>query len=298
MHILRLLACLCLAAAIPSAVPATPQQTGPLLTRGGAVVAVARCGPGLEFADSCRAIDVIRGGKVDRLGEGYSKVTLLWRRESGANGPDLLVRGDWGGSGGVTDLYAISLEPVLAVRKLSMEYGDWVTADSAAGALSFDAPFLVRYFNGAPNSNTTTIHLPMRWVDGDFAVNLGALTARSFSPGELRFRELAVRHELSRWASDTYPSPRLFPPQANGGTPVTAHALADLMLAGRADLAKELLDRTWPRSRDGGGGQMDGKEEYWSALCRTVTGNRDYERFGLSRIPHSALIEAGAARAK
>jgi hypothetical protein len=179
-----------------------------------------------------------------------------------------------------------------------MEYADWVAADSATGALSFEAPFLVRYFNGAPNSSTTTIHLPMRWVGGDFAVDLVALTGRSFSPGELRFRELAVRNELNRWATDSYPTSRLFPPEARSGTPVTVHALTDLMLAGHADLAKGMLDRSWPRSPDGGGLPMGGKDEYWNALCGAVTGNRDYERFGLSRVPNAALIEAAAAVTK
>lgn len=298
MRFLLIFFLLSVAAASPNAVSAAPQQVGPLWTKGDWVVAVAPCTHILDHSEYCRGIQVRRGAIVEELGEGYSAVKLLWTRRPGAEGPDLLVRGDWGGSGGLADLFAISLEPRLTVRKLSMEHADWVTADGAGRVLRFDAPFTIPYFNGAPNSNTTTNHLPMRWLGGDFAVDLGTLTGRSYSQGELRFRELAIRHELSRWASDAYPSARLFPPEARAGTPVTVHALTDLMLAGRADLAKELLDRTWPRSPSEGGLPMGGKERFWNALCRAFIENRAYKMFGLSRLPNSALIEASAAVAR
>lgn len=294
----RILSFLLLAGAATGVAPARHQPTGPIWSASGAVVAVVPCGWNAESDEHCRAVEVRRGGKVERAGEGYMTVTRLWRCGPGESGPDLLLRGDSGGSGGLADLIAITVSPGLEVRRINMAYADAVTAGSEGGVLRFDAPFAISYFNGAPNSSTTVIPLPIRWIGGDFALDLGALTGRSFSPGDLRFRELAVRVELRRWASDEYPSPRLFPPEARAGTPVTVHALLDLMLAGRADQARDLLDRTWPRAGAPRGPEMGGKDAFWSALCRAVIENQEYKRFRLSRLPHAALIEAGAAGAK
>lgn len=247
-----------------------------------------------DAGDPCLAVEVQSGRTKTTVGAGYSQVKRLWVRKPSASGPDVLLLGDFGGSGGNADLLALSFSGGLRVRKISGERVEAVTVESPQTPLRFDLPFAIGFFNGAPNAGTTIVPLPMRWVDGDFALDRKHLIARSFPPEDLRFRELAVQSELHQWASDSYPAERLFPPMAPSGTPVTVQALADLMLAGHADIARAILHKGWPRSS---GQPMEGEDAFWAALCKVMVKNDLWQRFDLARVPNASLIEAAAKTA-
>jgi|GEM_PF-4075296 len=309
MRFLWILAWTLSAAATPQPATAQGQPIGALATIRRATIVVTTCPATLDSDKFCRAIEIRHGSKADKLGAGYTRVSLLWTGNGQVNGPDAVVRGDYGGSGGEADLFAISLSHGPAIQKLSGGRIDSVRIDSAhtdtphiASAhiarrvtpLRFDLPFGIEYVNGAPNAGETIIPIPMRWTNGNFAVDMKALTARNFPAGDLRFREIAIGHELNRWTNDSYPAKRLFPPVANGGTPVTTQALADLMLTGHADRARMMLHKSWPRSPGRGDIAMPGEDAFWNALCNKVVHNEHWRRFGLNRLPHADLIEASA----
>jgi hypothetical protein len=171
-----------------------------------------------------------------------------------------------------------------------------VTVRAAPGPLRLRTPFDVEFFNGAPHAGALVVQLPVVWMNDDFAIDMKALTSRSYSESDLDFRALAMRGELSRWARDRFPTSRLYPPEARDGTPVTATAIVEMMLSGHADQAWGLLDRAWPPQWDHGDIPLGGKDEFWAALCRSVISEQSWTRFGLARLPHANLIEAGAHR--
>lgn len=300
MRFLGILALALSATAAPRPAAAQAQPIGALATIHRASIAVTTCPATLDGDEFCRAIEIRRGGKVDKLGAGYIRASLLWTGDGRGNGPDAIVRGDYGGSGGEADLFAISLSHGLAIQKLSGGRIDGVHIDHVRNArrgtpLRFDLPFGIGYFNGAPNAGETIVPIPMRWANGNFAVDMEVLTARRFATDDLRFRQTAINYELNRWANDSYPAKRLFPPGANGGTPVTTQALADLMLTGHADRARMMLHKGWPRSRERGEVVMPGEDGFWNALCAKVVHNQHWQRLGLNSLPHADLIEASAA---
>src|SRR4051812_18382872 len=120
MRFLRALAFLIAAAAIPVQAPAAPQPFGTFWTDGKASVEIIPCTPNLDDAGHCLGIALRHDGKLERLGEGYIVVDLVWRNLGGAAGPDVVVRGHSGGSAGHSDILAIDLSHGLTVRKLSL----------------------------------------------------------------------------------------------------------------------------------------------------------------------------------
>ncbi len=271
------------------------QPLGPLWSARTASVVVTPCPPGGDHDDDCRGVAVRRGSEVKILGGGYSHVTLLWQRTPGHQGPDVLIRGDGGGSGGEGDLIAVTLGPSIDVRRLTGGRIDDIIVADPHGRFAFNLPFGIGYFNGAPNAGETDVPLPIVWRGGDFALDLAALTSRTISREELDFRRLAVQRELNDWQQDDYTSGRLTMPRQAKDTEVTVQAFADLMLSGHADLAIDLLRRAWPGSRDDIRRPIGGEAPFWNALCRRIVRHDYWTRLGLARLPHSDLILAGAA---
>ncbi|WP_375393149.1 hypothetical protein [uncultured Sphingomonas sp.] len=231
------------------------------------------------------------------LGAGYVQVRRLWRRAPGGAGPDALVFGDDGGSGGEGDLFAVTFAPRLAVVKLSGERMDMAAVHPGPGALRLDLPFDLEYFNGAPHAGAVIARLPVRWTNGGWSLDRTVLLARRWSADELAFRALAMHEELRRWAQDRYPALTLYPPEAKEGTPVTTQALLELILAGRPDTARALLHRAWPSGWDRLDVKLGGEDAFWAQLCRAVRRQPLWVRFRLDRLPHAGLIDAAARRA-
>jgi hypothetical protein len=236
-----------------------------------------------------------------KLGGGYMTVKLLWSRKAGTSEPDALVLGDYGGSGGDADLFAVTVSPSLSTLKLGGERFDEVTVRPDPGPLRLNLPFDIEYFNGAPHAGAITVPIPVRWAGDDFAVDLTEMTSRTYSQSEVDFRALAMREELAAWARDNLPPDvrdpfpqRLYPPMACSGTPVTALGIIEMMLSGHADQARKLLDRAWPRAWNDGARRLGGEQDFWTDLCKAVTKNPFWQRFGLARLPHADLIELGA----
>jgi hypothetical protein len=219
-------------------------------------------------------------------------VRLLWRRHGRGAGPDALVIGDYGGSGGNGDVFAVTVRASSTVAKYRGERLDGVRAERQA-ALHLNFPLDIEYFNGAPHAGAAIVPIPTAWKDGNFAADLPALV-RPIPKQELGFRELAVEEELRSWAEESYPASRLYPPQARTGTLITVQALTELMLSGHADEAKALLSRSWPTSFSRSDVKLGGEEDFWRDLCRRVVEHPLWKRLGLSRLPHADVIRAGA----
>lgn len=271
---------------------AGPQPLGVIWQRGAASIVVVPCPPGGDVDAWCRAVEAHDGGRVVRLGDGFMSVKMLWHGHAGRHAPDVLVMGDNGGSGGNGALIAVRFGPRLTVRTLRGERIDDVTVRDVHGAPAIRIFFDIEYFNGASHAGATMIPLPVRWVDGDFAVDRAMLTARRLGQEERAFRELALAEEFARWGDDAYADGRLFPPEARMGTPLAVQALGELMLAGHADAARALLDRTWPR--DGEQRPVPGETAFWRALCRAIVSHGWWKRFDLDRLPQADRIRAGA----
>lgn len=274
---------------------AQPDPLGVLWEKGGVSLLRVRCAPGDVDEQYCRAIALRESRATRILGSGYMHVRLLWSRRGHGAGPDALVFGDDGGSGGLGDLIAISLGPKTIVTTYNSERLDEVRVSRSGDALRLELPFDVEYFNGAPHAGARIVPIPTIWRDGDFSADFSALVQPPLSKQELAFRELAVREELADWAEAKFPSPRLFPPQSDRGTPVTVQALLDLMLTGHADEARELLRRAWPHARGRSDGQLGGEEDFWKAICQAAVHNPLWRRLRLDRLPQADLIRAGAA---
>jgi hypothetical protein len=271
-----------------------PQPVGSLWRNTNGSIILAECPAGGDHDESCRAVSIRSGEKLVQLGGGYARVTVLWSRKGKAIEPDALVLGDYGGSGGNADLFAIRLSPRISFRKLGGERFDTATVLTAPGPLHLRLPFDVEFFNGAPHAGAIVLPLPVVWKGDDFAIDMKELTSRSYSKSELDFRELAMREELRAWAENKGPASRLYPPEARDGTPVTATAMIEMMLTGHADQARGILDRAWPAQWDRSDRPLGGKADFWAALCRAVISERSWGRFGLARLPHADLIESGA----
>ena len=282
--------------ALPSVALGQTQPLGPLWKNASGSVILTECPAGGDHDEKCREVSIESGGRVLSLGSGYTRVTVLWSQKSKGAEPDVLVLGDYGGSGGRADLFAIHLSPNTSFRKLSGERFDTVAVRAVPGSLHLSLPFDIEYFNGAPHAGAIIVPLPAIWTGDDFAIDLDELTSRSYSKGELDFRELAMREELEAWARDKFPASRLYPPEARYGTPVTATALLEMMLSGHADQARSLLDRAWPTQWDHGDQPVGGKADFWAALCRAVMSEQSWARFNLARLPHADLIRSGAEK--
>lgn len=287
-------------AALPllfAAATAAQVPPGPLWSGRGDAIDVAPCPRGGDHEAGCRSIVARAGRSETLLGSGYIVARLLWRRPPGGAGPDALVSGDGGGSGGDGDLFAVTFAPRLAVAKLSGERMDMAAVHPGPGALRLDLPFDLEYFNGAPHAGAVIARLPVRWTNRGWSLDRGALLARRWSADGLAFRALAIREELRRWAQDRYPALTLYPPEAKEGTPVTTQALLDLILADRPAAARILLHHAWPSGWDRLDVKLGGEDAFWARLCGAVTRQPLWARFRLDRLPHAALIVAAARRA-
>lgn len=279
---------------LPTRILAQPQPLGPLWRDSHGSVVLTECPEGGDHDAGCRAVELRSAGAVTKLGAGYMRVKLLWARKGHERGPNALLLGDYGGSGGNSDLFAVTTAPAPRFRKLGGERYDTVEARSVNGALRLTLPFDVEFFNGAPHSGAIIASLPAVWTGRDFAVDLRALTRRTYSASERSFRVLAIREELRGWAGDKYPTPRLYPPQSRNGTQVTATAMIEMILSGHADQARDVLDRSWPRQWEHSDRPLGGQADFWAALCQQVLNEPNWERFGLARLPHADIVRRGA----
>jgi len=230
----------------------------------------------------------------------YIRVLVLWRRQNGEPGPAAIIEGDWGGSAGNVDLYAPYGPLPEQVRILNLSTADDIVVRSSGRGPEFDAPFVVGDFNGAPNSNRSSVPLPIVWRSDDFQLDAPALLGRTFSREDLRFRRIAVRYELNGWAdrldrpTTLYPAP----PNALGGTPVTVQALMDLMLTGHVSDARRILHESWPSTEGQTDIKENGEQPFWHDLSKAMRQNPLWKRFDLERLPGAQVIEAAAAESK
>lgn len=276
---------------------AAPQPFGLLWEKGHASILVTHCRTEIGIDPLCHGMELQQGGTITRLGRGYLQTKVLWKRPPGGTGPDVLVLGDNGGSGGLGDLFAVTLAP-MSIQKLSGERMTETEVDRSAASLPLKLNFDIEYFNGASHAQATIVRIPTIWRHGNFAVDLPALTSRDFSKDEIDFRVLAVASELDRWADARYPADVLYPPDfASNGTPVTVQALADLILAGHAFQAREVLSRAWPHSHERTDLRMGGEQLFWQALCRAIVRHPLWQHFGLDRLPEAGIVKAAAAAA-
>lgn len=270
------------------------QTLEPLWQKAGVSLVRTACKPDISADLNCRAIDLRVGSRTRQLGTGYMLARLIWSAHGGHRGPDALVIGESGGSGGYAELFAVTVGRNNEIKKLNGERLEGLRATSNATTLQIDLPFDLEFFNGAPHSGATIVPIPTIWRNGDFSADMSALVQPPMPNRELEFRELAIRQELHEWADAKFPSPRLFPPESDQGTPVTLAALLNLMLTGHADQAHELLGRSWPQARGRSDGQLGGEKDFWRAICQTTLRNPLWVRLRLDRLPHADLIRAGA----
>lgn len=228
----------------------------------------------------------------------YIAVRILWLRHRGQTGPQSIVEGEWGGSDGTIDLYAVYGDSPRQVRKLTLAKADDTRIKTAGGLPVFEAPFAVERFNDAPNAASTAVPLPIVWKADDFQLDLKSLLQRRFSPQDLQFRTISVRYELNAWANNMNRPTVIYPAPANalGGTPVTVQALIDLMLTGHAKDARLILHRGWPSVAGRTDVSAGGEQAFWNDLCRSLTSNSLWERFDLRRISGARSIEAAAVQ--
>ena len=289
------LLCLWLIASMSGSAHAESARTGRLWGTGKDLVQAVKCPAGGDIdAVHCLAIQVRSATGTSVVGQGYTQVKVLWQGRSAKGRPDVVLLGDYGGSSGLSDLYAIGFSPALAVWKLGVAPGEAVTVDRGQPSLCIDLPFAIGGFNQAPSAAVTIVPIPVCWSSGGFALDKTALLARSYPQEDLRFRSLAIRSELRRWAQDVYPATDVYPIRTTGGTPVTAGGLADLILSGHADIARQMLHGNWPSIQGRQDISMGGEARFWAALCRGIVDNQDWQRFQLDGLPHADLVETAA----
>lgn len=283
--------------ALAGAPPPRPIRPTPLWSSGDRSVWAVSCAGRGDVTPDCTALEARSGARRDPLGEGYLPprrhgVRVLWSRRPGESGPDLIVVGSPGGSGGCVDVFAIVSVPrgPPRVQKLQPCRDDEITAFTRGGAAAADIVFATGDIRGAPNAATSTVLLPLRWNGVRLAVDRAALAARAQDADDDGLRivatadslALAVAHEddvSAHWARPA----------------VTA--LLGLMVTGRADRARAILDQTWPAPLDDRTlvtVPAHGKEAFWRELCRGVIGNSMWRSLALARLPHAELVEAGA----
>lgn len=103
---------------LPTRILAQPQPLGPLWHDSHGSVVLTQCPEGGDHDAGCRAVELRSAGTVTKLGAGYIRVKLLWARKGHERGPNALLLGDYGGSGGNADLFAVTTAPTPRFRKL------------------------------------------------------------------------------------------------------------------------------------------------------------------------------------
>ena len=248
-------------------------------------------GPG-----ECVGLQVRRGGERRLLGQGYLPVAadVLWRGGAGVAGPDVVVFGDFGGSNGCEQLFAVSFT-ASAVRSRKLEpchsppLPVTVRRGRAMTELMFPAggPAV-----GGANATTAGVQVPVVWRDGRFQVDLAEITARSRGPDDLAVREAAVRASLDEAVE------REKGEVVGDALRPAVQALFGLMLYGRADEARTLLHASWPvtlvSTTPFTTRPVPGEELFWRKLCGAAVRNPLWAEIGMDRIPNSDLIRAGA----
>ncbi len=273
---------------------AGPFDPGPLWHDGQNTAQTVYCTKGCDCdPQKCLALQVQSAKGPSMLGQGYIQVKVLWAKKPGEAGPDLILLGGYGGSGGNSDLFAVRFSPELSVRKVNAELKTEITVSDPDNHPRFNWPFAFNDF-GSAHAAYTVVPLPIDSASGDFVLDYPALVSRSFSDNDLDFRELAIQEELSRWARDSYPATSLAPGPMSYGLPVTANALGDLMLSGHADIARRILHEAWPRDREHMDVAMGGEDHLWAELCRKLVRGEQWRQFDLDRLPHADMIQVAA----
>ncbi|WP_260925729.1 hypothetical protein [Novosphingobium sp. 9] len=277
-----------LAASVTFATPPTAQV---LWQHGSDALLTTRCPPGGDIDETCKAIALRHAGQETLIGAGYMTTRVLWSRPPGGAGPDVIVLGDDGGSGGDGDLLAVTFSDSAApvVKRLRGERIDAAKVTPSPDGPRISLAFDIEYFNGAPHAGAALVPLPLVWRDGDFALDPKALTTRPMRSADLDRRERAVARELTQWTHGTPETQSLYPGPSFSGTPVTVQTLVELMLSGHAKEADALLRRAWP--------QRAGRQAFWADLCRAVVTQPYWQRFALARLPGADLIAASARAA-
>lgn len=277
----------------PVAGAAQPAPLGSLWRGKGGEVRVVACPPGGDTDAYCRALAVTTATRTIRLGGGYMSLKTLWQRDGARSGPDVLVLGDFGGSGGDADLFAVTLTPEVHVTKWTGERFDIVAVRPGGPALRLTLPFDIEYFNDAPHAGVIILPLPVIWSGNGLVLDRRALTAGHVSR---RSSDPAVmRRELRAWVSERLPHGRDHPKDPDAYTQASVERLVGLMLSGHADQARRMLDRNWPQRLDGREILPGGEDRFWSAICRAVVTHHLWRTFGPAGIPHADLIQRGAA---
>ena len=195
------------------------------------VWAVPCVGPG-DYDAGCAAAELRVGSRKTRLGQGYlsNGVRVLWARTPGCSGPDLVVLGDGGGSGGDADILIVRSTASGHVERLSFEDADMTRVTVRDDRAAFNLEYDIAAFPAGAHASRVHVPVPLIWTGKDFDVDFAALKRRSFDEEDLRVRSATVTQVMAdALAVDT---------DDRGNVQVAAvQALAGLMLSGHADLA-------------------------------------------------------------
>ncbi len=259
----------------------------------GAAIETRPCLPGGDHDESCRSLWLRSAGMIRPLGAGYMSVARLADHGDVPGDPDLVIVGNDGGSGGDGDLFAIRFGAMLRIDTLRGERFTAIRVTHAHDGLRVMLPFDIEYFNGAAHAGAVIVPLPVRWRAGRPMADVAAMTRAPTSAADLLARETGVRRELAAWATDVGATLDLYPPEARFGTDTTLQAMATLILSGRADVARAMLHRAWPR-RPSSTIALGGEDSFWRAICRAMVGQPLWRRFALDRLPHADMVARAA----
>ena len=277
--------------------PSNAFTARPIWSSGARSVWSVPCtGPG-DYDVGCAGAELRIGDRRIRLGQGYlsqrvNGVRVLWARKPGQFGPDLVVLGNPGGSGGDADILTIRSMASGHVERLSFEDADTTRVTVHRGRAAFDLEYAIGAFPTGAHASRVDVPIPLVWTGKSFDVDFMTLKNRIFDEEDMRVRRATVTQVMTdALAVDE---------DHSGDVQVAAvQALAGLMLSGRADLAHVVLREAWPRdpNADETSTKLPGAEPFWAALCGAITRETLWTRFDLARLPHADLIEAGARSA-
>jgi uncharacterized protein YecT (DUF1311 family) len=261
---------------VPETTAAPTDEVTSLWSNGKAGIA-KRVHAGGEVMDRHAAIEIQAQGRPIYLGEpSYlpDSVRLLWQRK-GHRGPEAIVGGSTGGSHCGFDVLVLSLTNTPPVQTISV-CAEQVPVITRNGLPSLTIALEVEEFTR--QTDIPSVPVPLRWKDGRFAVDLPRLLKPAPSRRTLAQIAQRIGAELDGGVEN-------YPPPDGGGLdlPATTQALMELMVAGHADLARNLLVEAWPaRSR--------GRDAFWQDLATAVVNHRLWKQFDLARIPNSKAL--------
>ena len=231
-------------------------------------------------------IDVLSDGKLSKEPSDLfprNSVEILWTRSGGKDiGPDVIVAGNNGGNHCGTFVYAISpgaAPPVEEVRSCVEK----AKIGQKDGRPTMDCG--LEFLAGNVPTNASSTILPLIWQDGKFVVDYARLLTPTPNGAQLAAIEQKIGEELGA-ITQNYP-PKSGEPDF--GAIATPQALLDLIFSGHADLAKELLARSWPK-------RLQGSEIYWRDLTKEFVEEPSWQKFNLKQLPHADVIAQFAAR--